>query len=286
MTWGDFWSSVSPDMTLYVGYNNQSTDFYGQMYDMQGRNGAVMKVGTGTLALWDDVNWHGVTTIVGGGALQFNGDFGGGVLAGGDVGVFAASTVNGSGTIERNVFLYGGTLAGTLDVTGNVTANGGSINPGENGTRVGTVGTVTVGGNLNLGSSSTLNLDLGTSSDLIKMNGSGTTLSIGGGRINMNAGTGFGVGTYTLISGYSTFAGSTAWGNYTFNAPSTYSYHLNNTGTAHAVGGGHALDVERRQRRLEHQRQLDWRRAKFLQRVGEFHAVVGRSGDDGRVGYG
>ncbi len=120
-------------------------------------------------------------------------------------------TLAGSPTVNAPVTLSSGTLAGTPTIVGNVSATGGAISPAG----AGTIGTLAVTGNLNLGSGSSLSYDLGAagSSDLINVSGTGAGNVTLGGTLNLSAVTGFTQGgIYTLMNYTGTLGGSLAVG--------------------------------------------------------------------------
>ena len=129
--------------------------------------GSLIKTGeTGTVILANNNNYTGGTTITSG-TLNVTGS-----LAAG-----SAVTVT-------------GTLAGSGTVAGTVNASDGKIAPGNGG--AGTLST----GNLTLSGTSTLEFELGTSSDKIAVTGN-LTLD---GTLNISALAGFAAGNYTLIT--------------------------------------------------------------------------------------
>ena len=124
--------------------------------------------------------------------------------------VGAGQTLQGNGLLAAPVTLAGGTLAGTLGVTGNVTSTGGAISPAG----AGTIGTIGITGNLSLNSSSVLTYDLGgSSSDLITVSGSGAGNLLLGGTLNLSQASSLGMGgTYTLMTYTGSLTGSLAIG--------------------------------------------------------------------------
>lgn len=112
----------------------------------------------------------------------------------------------------------GATLSGNGTVSGNVTiAGGGKIEPGDANTA--TLST----GNLNLNSSSILNFQLGNSSDRIAVSGN---LSLDG-TLNISGMSGFGAGTYTII----TCSGSITNNTLSIgSAPSGFEYSISVSG--------------------------------------------------------
>lgn len=158
--------------TLTVGNDGTSTSFDGVIQDGTGAGTlGLTKTGAGTQTLSNTNTYTGVTNI-NGGTLSVTGSLG-------------ATTVN-----VNN----GGTLAGTGAIGGgtstvNVSA-GGTIAPGVNG-----IGTLSLNP-LILNSGALLSFDLGTLSDRIAVTGA---LTLDGSLIIV-PGTGFGAGSYTLIT--------------------------------------------------------------------------------------
>ncbi len=156
--------------TLTTGGLNTNTIVSGVLADggvSPGGSGKLTKIGTGQLTL-SGVNTYTGLTTVNAGTLSINGSIPGAV------------TVN-----------SGATLKGTGTIGGVVTVNPGGIHaPGTS------PGTMTVGG-LNLASGATLDLELGSASDRLIVNGNATL----GGTINVIDSGGFSAGTaYQLIN--------------------------------------------------------------------------------------
>ncbi|MFA6960947.1 MAG: PEP-CTERM sorting domain-containing protein [Opitutaceae bacterium] len=159
------------------------------------------KTGLGTVALsGTGNNWQGITTVQQG-TLLVNGTILGG---GGAVTVNSAATLGGFGTVNRDVNI----LSGGVFSTGDLNASG-----------VSTAGTLAVAGNLTFANTSLLKFDLGAISDSASVTGNLTLDGI----LDVTAASGFGVGTYTLLSYTGTFVNN----NLTLNTlPSGYNYAL------------------------------------------------------------
>ena len=190
-------SSTAVATTYVVGGKNLSTTFAGQITNgtIAGVNSvALQKVGTGTLTL-TGTNYHTGGTTISNGTLVVNG-------------ALAASATTATAS---------GTLTGTGSIGGLVSLNaGGKLSPGNSGP-----GTFTLGGGFTL-NGGTLNMDLantptvgGGVNDWISMSGGALAFS-GTSTINPSFINGpITNGTYTLISGGATTAGSTSnlqWG--------------------------------------------------------------------------
>jgi hypothetical protein len=123
----------------------------------------------------EGVNTYAGATTINGGALLVNG------------------SLSASSAVAVN---SGGTLGGTGTVAALATVvSGGTMNPGGP-----AAGTLTLSGGLNLASGAALDLELGTSPDLLAITG-GTFTGPAAGTVDLNIsiGTGFGNGTYTLL---------------------------------------------------------------------------------------
>jgi autotransporter-associated beta strand protein len=181
--------AIPAGVTLSVGNDNASTLYSGIISS----NGALTKVGTGTLTLTGTNTYSGNTTVSAG-TLALAGD-----------GSVASPVIIVNGTLDVTGHTGGGitiagTLAGSGTVTGAVTiANGATLSPGNS------PGTLTIKGDLVLNNTSQLQYDLGTGgNDLTAVNGS-LTLT---GTVNVAASGTFGVGDYTLISYTGALTGS------------------------------------------------------------------------------
>ncbi len=153
-------------VTYYIGGKNIDSTFSGVIAN--GGNGSAIlnKVGTGNLTL-AGVNTYTGTTTVAVGKLSVTGSL--------------AATVT---TVSTT-----GTLGGTGTIAGAVNCNG-VLSPGI------TTGKLTLTGGLALSSTSTLDYELGTVSDLTAVTGN----LVLDGTVNVNAAAGFAAGTYTLIT--------------------------------------------------------------------------------------
>lgn len=141
-------------------------------------NFALTKSGAGTLVLSAANNYTGATTVAGG-TLLINGSLG-----------TTVTTVN-----------SGATLGGTGSLAGATTIqSGGILSPGDS------IGTLTFTGGLALDSGAVLNFDLGTTSDLVVVNGGFLTgPSSGNVTLNLSNAGGLTAATYNLF----TFTGAT-----------------------------------------------------------------------------
>lgn len=159
-TTGSIVSDVVNSAALVFNRSNDST--YGGVLS---GTGTVYKQGAGKLTL-TGTNTNTGTTTVQMGTLAVNGTLGGN------------ATVN-----------SGATLAGSGTIAGAVTVDdGGILEPGNS------PGTMTVGA-LILNSTSVLNFELGTASDLVVVNNNLTLDGI----LNVTAGAGYSAGSYTLF---------------------------------------------------------------------------------------
>jgi autotransporter-associated beta strand protein len=193
-------------VTLNVGggINNNSSTYDGIL---SGTGGKLTKSGSGTLTLTNTNTYTGETTIKAG-TLKVNtstsisssssiivGDAGAAVLdvTAAGITVGASQTLSGIGTVDA-------------DASDIVTVSG-MISAGNAG-----VGTLTFdGGILTLNNFTKFTYGLGTSSDLVTLMNSGSLVlgsSIGFNDFTFTNSGGFGVGTYTLIGGASSFTGS------------------------------------------------------------------------------
>jgi fibronectin-binding autotransporter adhesin len=153
-------------------------------------SGGVLSAGGSTVDTLADNNGPfvvGDTTVASGAVYE---------MAAGDTGYHNFN--NGGLAVTNNATLRGsGTLVGNVGVSG-------VFSPG-----IGGVGSIFSSNDLVFGSSAVLNYDLGTVSDTATVNGN---LGLGG-TINVTAGPGFGVGTYTLFTHTNTVTGTLTVGS-------------------------------------------------------------------------
>jgi autotransporter-associated beta strand protein len=169
-------SSASNPTTYVIGGRNQDTLFAGKITEViPARTVLITKVGTGTFTL-TGANTHTGATAVNGGTLLVNN------TSGSATGTNSV-TVNSGGTLGGNGFIFGPVIVNS----------GGALAPGSN-----SVGTLTLRSNLTLNAGAILNFELGAiaASDKIVINNS----LVLGGTLNATSVTGFGAGTYTLIT--------------------------------------------------------------------------------------
>jgi alpha-L-fucosidase len=173
---GSVVDNVAPNPTvLSVNGNVISTSFAGIIRNSGGGALSLVKNGTGTLTL-QGANTYSGPTLVNLGTLVIDGSVGPGPV-----------TVSGNGI-----------LAGKGSVGGSVILqSGGALSPGN-----ATPGTLTVNGDLISSSGVQLRFALGTNGERVVINGG---LSLGG-TLNITDAGGFGVGTYTLFSGFTSLA--------------------------------------------------------------------------------
>jgi autotransporter-associated beta strand protein len=173
---GSVVDNVAPYPTvLSVNGNVISTSFAGIIRNSGSGALSLVKNGTGTLTL-QGANTYSGATLVNLGTLVIDGSVGPGLV-----------TVCGNGT-----------LAGQGSVGGSVILQfGGALSPGS-----ATPGTLTVNGDLICSSGVQLRFALGTNGDRVVINGG---LSLGG-TLNITDAGGFGIGTFTLFSGFTSLA--------------------------------------------------------------------------------
>jgi autotransporter-associated beta strand protein len=182
--------------TFVVGGVNANSVFSGVISDGGAAGTAFIYSGPGSLALAGNNTFSGGTTV-NGGTLFINTTAGNGTGSG-PVSINPGATLGGNGVIGGQVsFAAGATLA-----------------PGYNG-----AGTLTVTNDLGLNNASTLQFELGATSDQVAVTGN---LNIGG-TLNVTATGGFGPGTYTLFI----YGGTLSIGTLTFGSlPPGYGYAI------------------------------------------------------------
>jgi len=190
----------SGNTTYFIGGNNVDVTFDGEISSETAVAGSLVelnKIGSGTLTLNGASTYTGGTTVSGG-TLRVN-------------------NATGSGTGTGSLIVESGaTLAGTGIVGSPTTLDEGSFLAPGNG-----AGTLTFSSALDLSETSTMQFELGTSSDLVVVNGE---LSVAG-TLQVAPGSGFGVGSYTLFS-YNAAAGLNLGAVAITNAPAGYAYSL------------------------------------------------------------
>jgi fibronectin-binding autotransporter adhesin len=151
---------------------------------IRGIGGSLQKYGTGSLTLLGD-NSYGAGSTVNAGMLLVNG------------------TLSGTGVVNVN---NSATLGGSGSIAGMVIVNsGGHINPAG----VGIAGTLTGSGGLTAQAGSIFDFDLGTTSASDKIIVSRVDgLTLNGGTVNIANLSGFGAGTYTLMTYSGAIAGA------------------------------------------------------------------------------
>jgi autotransporter-associated beta strand protein len=186
-------NSSTTATTLTIGNNNDSGNFAGNIGQHTGGqptgtgvNINVVKTGTGTETFSGTDSYTGSTTI-NAGTLAVTGSLSGGGLV----------------TVKS-----GGTLAGTGGIiAGAVALSGGSINLSDS-----TIGNLTLQNGLTMTSGSlAFEIGSGGASDLIDVTG-GSVSATGAVTVNIAGLSGFGAGTYDLISGTSSGLGNLSLG--------------------------------------------------------------------------
>lgn len=167
-------NSGSAAVALAVGNNGANTTYSGAMSG----SGSLNKIGGGTLTLWGTNTYSG-TTSINAGMLRVNGSVSGALGVAANATLGGSGSVNGAATIQNNGHVAPGNSPGTLTFTNGLSLNGGAI----------------------------LDLELGTTSDLVRVSG-GTLSAAGVTTINVTDSGGFGYGNFTLID----FTGATAGG--------------------------------------------------------------------------
>ncbi len=198
---GSITNNGSSDATLKIS-GSTSPAAFGLAITDGAKKISLDKSGTGTLTFSSTTNSYSGGTSINGGTLAVTGSL---------TGTGAVTLTNSNSTLSTGA---------TTTIGGAITANNGTIiTIGGSGA----VGTLTAGP-LTLNGGSTLNFDLLGSSNYDKINTTGAlTLGTGTETINL-AGSGFTAGNYTLLSGYTSLAGSGAFA--LGSTPGGYTYSL------------------------------------------------------------
>jgi len=217
-------------VTSTLNLTGDAGTFLAKTYSGQISNGgssrvtAIHKTGSMT-QIFQGVNTYSGGTIVSAGTLLVNNSSGSG-------------TGTGTVSVASGATFGGGNAAGTTGLVGGLVSlnSGGHLAPGVN-----DLGRLTLQSGLTLNSTggSILDMELGTTSDLLRIsagtftgNSSGLTL------VNISAAAGFGLGTYTLIDWTGATASGVTASDFQLNAvPSGY------TGSFNVVGSTLQLTV-------------------------------------------
>jgi hypothetical protein len=185
-------------------------------------NCAINVNGSQSVGALDFTNAGGLAT---GGSVLLNS---GSLTIGSAASVAGGQALGGSASIIAPLNLSGGTLEGTLSITGNVNSIGGTIAPGGGGA----AGSINVTGNVTLNHASTLDYKLGAPgntgsgvNDYVNITGN---LSLDG-TLNVTAMSGYGYGVYTAMN-YSGTLTQPSGGLAQGTMPSgNYSYFIDNS---------------------------------------------------------
>ena len=229
------------DMTMYVGYDNTSTDFYGNIEAADCRTGYLDKEGTGTLTLWGNVSLGGGSATINGGTLKINGLYSSGSRGASSIIVNNTAILTGQGTISSVTVNAGGLLTGGMAINGSVLVNGGTAN--LNGATV--TGNLVVGSNNNIaGSAATIANS--TLTGAVTLGGRGTFTSTGtltANNVTINANTitvnkGTFTGTNVTVNGSSTVTIGTSNAAHVGNITGTgNNFNLTGYGYVNLVNG-------------------------------------------------
>lgn len=219
-------SSNNGGTTFYIGANGLSTTFDGVIQDGSGGSSsttAINKVGSGILTLSGANTYSGTTTVSTGtlaliglasiGSSTIN------VVSGATLDVSALTTPTLS--LTANQLLQGrGVIQGSVDST-----SGAKISPG--GGLNGSIGTLTVTNNINLGGTTWMKLTRGASPNSDRLVSSLSSITYGGTLVVTNVGPALQVGdTFTLFSGSGLNGGTFA----TTILPNYYTWDTSNLG--------------------------------------------------------
>lgn len=169
-------NNSSSTCTYTIGGRNLDTEFAGVVSNgSTTKKVAITKTGSGNLVLSGANTYTGNTTVSAG-----------------------KLTVNGSLAATATTIAAAGTLSGNGGIAGAVACNG-TLEPGA------PLGTLTCSSGLALASTSVVNMDLGSTSDLVAVTGN-LTLD---GTLNITAAPGFSAGTYPLFTYSGTLTNNT-----------------------------------------------------------------------------
>lgn len=140
----------------------------------------------------------------------------------------AGAVLNNSGTVSfdgavtsANPLSVTGTIAGSGSLTiSEMTITSGTLSPGNS------PGTLTINGALSLTPATVLEFDLGTASDKVVVTGNGSKSVVLDGTLNITAGAGFGIGSYTLFDYAGLGAGAVDNGITFGTMPAGYQYYV------------------------------------------------------------
>jgi fibronectin-binding autotransporter adhesin len=209
--------------TLTLGANNLSTNYSGVIGGASNTTsiatgtGSIVKVGSGTQT-FSGANQYTGTTSINGGTL---------LIGSGTATTSTASLANTAVTVGNGTLT--GALGGNGTIGGAVTVTStGNLAPAMTPT---TSNTLTVNNNLTLNAGASLSFNFGAAGspgtgDLVNLTGTGSlSLAAGTDTLNITPLSGFGIGTYNLItvSGTGTFTDSAT---FTINGSTTFNYSV------------------------------------------------------------
>lgn len=220
-TTGTLTSNVTNQGTLVFNRTNSLT-YAGRISGA----GSLRQAGTGTLTLTSPHTFAGNTTVSAGTLALAAGSS---IAASARITLASGATLDTTGLVNGLTLASGQRLDGTGRVVGALTAgNGSRLAPGNS------PGTLTFENGLTLADGSILDLELGTTSDLLRITGGTLTGSTTAGRIRLNvtdAG-GFAAGAYTLFDFTGATTSSFDLSDFTFGTmPTGYTYALSFVGS-------------------------------------------------------